>query len=370
MKICHVISGYYRNDARNFQRQARSLVRAGHEVVFVTNDGLPHESLDGIPFFPTTATYPRWRALLFAKRQFLDALVRVDADVYQLHAPELLPLVFPLKRLHKKVVYDAHEDLPRHIWEKEWIPRPLRRPLGWLIDKYMRYVLEQVDEVISPHNHVINQFRSSIGKGTVITNFPLLQTLESISRESFLARDSVVCYTGTVYAYSNQEEIVDAVGGLPQVRYVVAGYVNPEHQASLQLANGGDRVTFMGRIDKDALRALYLSSVAGLAIYEYKHNLGWNLGSYATNKVFEYMEAGIPLICTDFVLWQELIEKWDCGICVKPNDTRAIQDAIRYLMENRARAYEMGQNGRRAIEAELNWRSQESKYLEVFERIA
>ena len=46
-KICHVISGYLRDDAR-INRQCQSLLKDGHEVYLLTNDGLSNEEVKGI----------------------------------------------------------------------------------------------------------------------------------------------------------------------------------------------------------------------------------------------------------------------------------------------------------------------------------
>lgn len=370
MKMCHVVSGYLRDDARNFQRQAKTLATAGHDVVFVTNDGLPYEEIDGIPFFPCPNSYPRWKTLFFAKSQFLETLLRIDADVYQLHSPELLPLVAPLKRLGKRVVYDAHEDLPRHIWEKEWIPWPLRRPLGWLVDVYMRYVLSMVDEVISPHEKVVRQLQKVVGKGVVVTNFPIVKSGVTTSLASFVAREPLVCYSGTVYNFSNQRQTLKAIVEIPEVRYAVAGFISPELKASLERMPGAKQVNFLGRISQPAVQALYSRCVAGLAVLDYRYNQDWKRGTYAVNKLFEYMEAGIPIICTDYVLWQEIVDQWHCGICVKPGDPAGIRDAIQTLLDDRALAFEMGKNGRMAVECKLNWASQAPIYLRVMESLA
>ena len=126
-QICHVISGYYRTDARVFQRQCKSLKNNGFEVSVLTNDGEPKEIIDGIPIYSCKKFYnSRIKILLFSTKQFYEKAIIIDADIYQLHSPELLPLGKKLKRLGKKVVYDAHEHMPMHILEKDWIPKPFR----------------------------------------------------------------------------------------------------------------------------------------------------------------------------------------------------------------------------------------------------
>jgi glycosyltransferase involved in cell wall biosynthesis len=369
MNVCHVISGYYRNDARVFIRQCLSLQRAGYNVSIVTNDGEPDEVLEGIPIMSCRRQWPRYRVLLAARHQFLEEVLRVDADVYQLHSPELLPLAKPLKQRGKAVVYDAHEDLPRHLLEKEWLHPVLRRPLAVAAELYLRSTLKRIDDVVSPHTHVVDHLQRTIGKGVLVANFPIVQPLPAMTKEEFASRPSAICYTGTVYSYSNQEATLDALAGLPGVRYRVAGYIDEGHRRALQRRTGAAQAEYMGRLGRADLRALYASCIAGLAVYDYKLNLGYKLGSYGTNKVFEYMEAGLPLICTDYTLWRDIVDRYECGVCVRPGSVEDIRAAIAFVTSDRDRAYRMGQNGRRAVIEEFNWNSEERRYLGLFEQL-
>ena len=132
--ICHVISGYYRTDARVFQRQCKSLKNSGFKVSVLTNDGDPEEIIEGVPIYRCNKVYnSRIKTLILASHQFYEKAKIIDADVYQLHSPELLPLGMKLKGLGKKVVYDAHEHMPMHILEKEWIPKTFRIYLALMI---------------------------------------------------------------------------------------------------------------------------------------------------------------------------------------------------------------------------------------------
>jgi len=51
-------------------------------------------------------------------------------------------------------------------------------------------------------------------------------------------------------------------------------------------------------------------------------------------KVYEYMGAGLPVITSDFPYMKSIIEKYECGICVKTNDLNAVADAVKYLQNN------------------------------------
>ena len=115
-KICHIISGYYR-DAMRDCRQCLSLHNNNYEVVLLTNDGESEEIFHNIYKGMQKFWGSRLKVLLL-QWQFLNEALETDADIYQLHSPELFTIIKDLKKNGKKVIYDAHEDLPRHIEER------------------------------------------------------------------------------------------------------------------------------------------------------------------------------------------------------------------------------------------------------------
>ena len=81
------------------------------------------------------------------------------------------------------------------------------------------------------------------------------------------------------------------------------------------------------------------------------------------------MMAGIPVVCTNFVLWKEIVERWECGICVDPTDVDAVTNAVRFFMEHPDRAREMGANGRRAVRETYSWEQQEKVLLDFYKTV-
>jgi glycosyltransferase involved in cell wall biosynthesis len=86
-------------------------------------------------------------------------------------------------------------------------------------------------------------------------------------------------------------------------------------------------------------------------------------------KMFEYMEAGIPVIASNFPYWKSIVEPIDCGICVDPQDPEAIRKAILELVNNPVKAHEMGKKGREAIWTKYNWSIEEQKLLSFYQRM-
>ena len=94
-------------------------------------------------------------------------------------------------------------------------------------------------------------------------------------------------------------------------------------------------------------------------------DFGENDGSLGVIKIFESMEAALPVLLTDVPLYKNMVEKYHCGICVDPNNVQQIEDAIRFLVEHKEEAYRMGQNGRQAVLREYNWENQARNYIGV-----
>jgi glycosyltransferase involved in cell wall biosynthesis len=150
------------------------------------------------------------------------------------------------------------------------------------------------------------------------------------------------------------------------LKYYIAGVIDTNYLTELQRHIAWNNVRNYGILHKSDISNFYKKAVIGIVVYDYLPNLGYKRGTLGSNKLFEYMEAGLPIICTDYHLWKEIIEKYECGICVSPNNSFEIESAIRFLLENKERAYQMGQNGKFAVKKYYNWSSQEKIYTDLF----
>ena len=86
-------------------------------------------------------------------------------------------------------------------------------------------------------------------------------------------------------------------------------------------------------------------------------------------KIFEYMAAGLPIICSNFPIWKNIVERNNCGICVDPLNSKEILDAINYISKNPDRAAIMGCNGREAVREIYNWAIEEKRFLVLYQKI-
>src|SRR5699024_8883322 len=120
-------------------------------------------------------------------------------------------------------------------------------------------------------------------------------------------------------------------------------------------------------IVKDEIEAMYEQHnwLAGIALFPpTEHYMKKEL-----TKFFEYMNAGLPIICSNFPVWEKFIDTYQCGIAVDPYNEADIKAALDTLKDNPQLANEMGENGRKAVQEELNWEAEERKLLSWYEQL-
>lgn len=77
----------------------------------------------------------------------------------------------------------------------------------------------------------------------------------------------------------------------------------------------------------------------------------------------------MPVIFTNFDLWREINDRYHFGIAVEKGNVEELKKAISAILDDPERAKEMGTRGRKAVLEEFNWKSQETRLLDVYLRV-
>lgn len=89
-----------------------------------------------------------------------------------------------------------------------------------------------------------------------------------------------------------------------------------------------------------------------------------------SNAIMEYMAAGLPVVATDVGGNAELVEHGKTGLMVKPDDPYALSKVICELLDDRERAVEIGEAGRRALQKKFSIEKMIGETREIYESLA
>jgi len=367
-KVAHLTSVHPRCDTRIFIKMCCSLARNGFEVALVVADGKGDEVKNDVNIYDVGTTEGgRFLRMTHTVDRVLAKAKVLDVDVYHMHDPELMPIGRKLKALGKKVIFDAHEDLPKQLMGKHYLHPLLRRTFSSVFSYVERLLCPKFDAIVTATPVIRDKFLKMNKRSLDINNYPILGELGDV-QGLVDASDKYpeVCYVGMISDTRGGREIVKSLEQLDGVRLNFAGaFFGAEFEAEVKASYGWQQVTDHGFLNREQVRNVMRRSIAGLVTF---HNLPNHVDAQP-NKMFEYMSAGLPVIASNFPLWREIVEGSQCGICVNPLDVNAIATAIKSLIDDPDMAKQMGKNGKNAVLTKYNWQREEKKLMGLYSEL-
>lgn len=371
MKVCHMTSTHNVKDQRIFYKECVSLAKAGYEVYLVEQGN--SEEAEGVHIVGTQEQNKgRYYRLLVRPYKVYQIAKKLDADVYHFHDMELLPFGVKLKKKGKKVVFDYHEDYATRFADSDALtgPKWVKDLIAKLYCWYEYRSARQLDAMISVTPHICERLAKANPNTVMVTNYPLLDT-ETWKKETEYDKISkYVAFAGQVSETYRLAFITRALQSAKDIEFRICG---PQRKSDdlekIQAEDTGHIVNYLGVLPYMEIPPFLSNARASFVISTYGNNTGGNIGTLGNNKLFEAMLCGVPVICADYILWKEIIEKYRCGICVNPYDEKQIADAVQYILDHPDEAVQMGQNGRKAVLEVYNWNTQEQVLLDLYEKL-
>jgi hypothetical protein len=364
--VAHLSSVHPAVDTRISVKECGALAAAGYDVVFVCQ----HEGdavVNGVHIISVPKRHSRFARMLFGVWDVLRAGRKQGADVYHLHDAELLFAGLVLRFTGAAVIYDVHEDLPRQILAKSWMPRVLRRPVAFIAQSAEGLLARGMSRIVAATPLIARRFPAD--RTTTVQNFAMLDELRLDRPTPYVDRGPMFAYIGGIATIRGIFEMVAAVGLVaPQLgaRLTLAGLVGEDALLDkLKRTRGWNLVEYHGWRTREQVAAHLDAVRAGLLLIHPTENY---VDSYP-GKAFEYMAAGLPLIVSDFPLWRELFEEIECAIFVNPLDPQAIARAMTWVLENPDEAERMGARGRLAARTRFNWQAESAKLLHMYDAL-
>jgi glycosyltransferase involved in cell wall biosynthesis len=365
-RVVHLSSVHVPFDTRIFQKECRTLSADGYKVTLVVGHNR-NEEIDGVSIRAVQKPKNRldrfFRTIRAVRRVALD----LDADLYHFHDPELIPLGLFLKRRGKKVIFDAHEDVPVQILGKHWIPKPLRRIPAAGAAAMEALAGRNLDGIVASSDIIGARFPPE--KTAVVRNYPLISELEAQDALAYGERPFVFYFVGAIAEIRSAVEMVDAMALLPEsldARLLLAGRFSPPSlEEKLKKRPGWARVEFVGWHSRVQVRNALARCRAGITLcYPLRNYI-----EQQPTKIFECMAASVPMVASDFPVWREVIDGAGCGVAVDPQDPSSIAHAMQFILEHPEEAEEMGKRGRQAVLSKFNWESEAEALLALYRRV-
>lgn len=359
-KVCHLSSVHHRADTRIFYKECTTLVDAGYDVTLVVQND-KDEVVDRIKIIGIDKPKNRRERLTRTTHQVYRRALECDADIYQFHDSELIPVGLRLKKMGKKVIYDVHEDLPRDIYYKPWIPKCFKLLLSKIAERVEAFAAKRFDAVITSTPYIAQRFKKYSNLVVDVKNYPLI--MDDINPVSWTVKERNVCFVSSNFIVVRAiREVVKAMQ-MVNGNLTLAGNLTDEVlKEELSTEPGWKQADLLGWVGRRQVVETMKKSVAGLSLY---YPTATNYYAIPT-KMFEYMMAGIPVIASNLPYETEIINKHHCGICVDPFSPEQIAEAMNWILENPKEAERMGLNGRHAVETEYNWKTEELKLLSLY----
>ena len=358
------------NDLVTDQRVHKScmvLQQAGFEVLLVGRRQRKSPPMDSRPyavrrmrllFEKGPCFYAEFNIRLFFFLLFhrADFLLSNDLDT-------LLPnfLASRLKRI--PMLYDSHEYFTE---TPELVNRPFVQGV-W--KKIEGFILPKLKEMITVNDSIADLFVNKYGiKVHAIRNIPLSNALPpKVEKEQLgLPADKrlLILQGSGINVQRGAEELVEAMALLPDCCLVIIGGGDVLPRLQQQVAEHAlDNVRFLSRMPYVRMMAYTQCAELGFSL-DKDTNLNYRFS--LPNKLFDYIQAGVPVIASRLPEIAKIITHYDIGLFVENHRPETIAQTVRNALADPDRYLRWKSHLQQAAQ-DLCWEKESEKLLAIYQ---
>ncbi|MCR4800945.1 MAG: glycosyltransferase [Bacteroidales bacterium] len=383
-KILVLLDNVFTND-RRVSREAESLAAASFDVNLVAvkdNDLLEREDINGVKVHRilNKDIYDIKKSSCF-KKYASEIVKSFDFDIIHANDQAMLHLGSCIKKINPSVtlVYDSHELF--HSWPlnvsnfnsfsimlKSYVVRKIQIIRERRNHKYIDQIITVNDSLAKD----LQNYMKAKKKVCVVRNIPeKSEKIEktNILREKFGIPQStkILVFIGAnIYARTlNLEQVIDEFANVPNraLVFICGENKNAEPIREYVKAKDANNVYFHGLIAPSDIPAYLSSADAGLVPTWNKHDMSY---WYALdNKLFEYINAGIPVLATQQPEYRNIVENYKCGVCVNPDEKGAYIRGFEAILAD----YAVLQQNTSAASQVLTWENEQKKLVDLYKSL-
>jgi glycosyltransferase involved in cell wall biosynthesis len=281
---------------------------------------------------------------------------------------EFIPWALLLKILGWKVIYDVHEDNLLGIMQKEYLPKPARKILYYFV-----FMLEGLAKKCFVIIIAEKCYKKRFPESVMILNYPLItDKVNKNYTESDSGDEFNLIYTGCISTDRGAFLVLDLLKLIPEVKLTMVGRCAKKLREEMEeyAGDAGKRLELLTDetfVPFDTIKHFYTSRAwaAGLAVFpQTPHYYEKEL-----TKFYEYMIYGIPVIASNFPVWEKLIVGNNAGIVVDPADKELDKAAILKFLNDKELRRKISDSGYSTVYEKFNWLGEEQKLFSVYSEI-
>jgi len=367
-KVCILTSVHLPFDGRIFHKEAKTLVKAGYDVVLIAQHN-KEEIVDGVKIVPLPKPRNRFERITRVAWRLFRLALKEKADVYHFHDPELIPVGLTLKLLGKKVIYDIHELVYFQIGDKHWLKFPIvKRLIQWAYLLFENLSIKFFDQLILAEDGYQSYFAQryrDFKRYTIIRNFPILELIDKTEPLNINKQKPIIIYAGGLTKIRGIKEIIRAME-LVEDRvklWLLGKWENKEFKNKCENLKGWKYTKYLGLNPLEEVYSYMEAADIGISIL-------YPVKNYVTGlpvKAFEYMACSLPMVMSDFPYWRKIFG--ECALFADAYNPRDITEKILYLLDNPDKAKRLGRRGRELIEEKYSWEMEQGKLLQIYEKV-
>ncbi|MDN3233470.1 glycosyltransferase [Priestia megaterium] len=287
-------------------------------------------------------------------------------DIYHSNDLNTLPQGFICSKLrfkHRKLIYDSHE------------VQTSRTGYNSKIHGYLESCLiKTVDSMI-----VENHTRASYNKKlygfypNVVHNYPF-KINEDVDKRAPIRKllnlpedEKILLYQGGIQTGRGLENLIKAAPLFKEgtLVFIGDGKIKGNLLQMVDQMNLHQKVRFIPKVPLVDLPEYTRNAFIGFQVL---NNVCFNHYSASSNKLFEYIMSGVPVISCSFPEIKRVVEGERVGLCIDSHDPLSIAEGVNYLLDSPQLHGAMKKNCIKAREI-YNWDYEKNQFLSIYEMI-
>ena len=285
-------------------------------------------------------------------------LMTVNVDLIFSNDLDTLPAAYLATKLRKKIlIYDAHELFPE-------LPELVNR-------KFVKSIWEKIEELILPHltntitvcKSISEYYKNKYNiQMAVVRNIPIHLNHNESKPIIHYPDKKIILYQGAINKGRGLEWVMDSMPFVSNAMLVIIGDgdILQELVEKSKLLKIEDKVQFVGKISGDKLFEYTPMADIGLCILE---NMGLNYYYALPNRIFDYLQAGVPVLATRFPEITNIVEKFNTGILIDHYEPLYLAGVINDMLDNPLNTEHFN-----SVSKELSWEKEEKVLMEVINK--